>query len=139
MTLTLTSALSLFILIALSTVIFFVSKKFRMPYTVLLVFVGLLLVPIVNIPALERFFGFIDDLILTPELLFYLFLPILIFESGFNMNMRKMLDSAWAVSLMSVVSLLVSAGLIATLLYYLMPLIGIELPFIVALLFGAII
>lgn len=139
MVLSLTAALSLFILIALSTVVFFISKRFKLPYTVLLVFVGLLLVPIVNIPALERFFGFIDDLALTPELLFYIFLPVLIFESAFNMNMRKMLDCAWSISLFSVFSLIISASLTATFLYLAMPLIGIEMPFIIAILFGAII
>jgi CPA1 family monovalent cation:H+ antiporter len=139
MTLTITSALSLFILIALSTVVFFASKKFKLPYTVLLVLVGLLLVPIVNLPVLKNIFGFIEDFVLTPELLFYIFLPVLIFESGFNMNIRKMLDSSWAISLLSIVSLLISAVLTATLLYFCMPLIGVELPFIVALLFGAII
>ncbi len=139
MVLSLTSALSLFLLISLSTVVFFISKRFKLPYTVLLVFVGLLLVPIVNMPVLEHFFGFIDDLVLTPELLFYIFLPVLIFESGFNMNMRKMLDSAWSISLLSVVSLIVSASFVAIILYLVMPLIGVEMPFIVALLFGAII
>jgi len=139
MELTLTSALSLFLLIALSTGVFFASKRLKVPYTVLLVFVGLLLVPIVNLPVLEKFFGFIDDLVLTPELLFYIFLPVLIFESAFNMNMRKMLDSAWTISLLSVVSLLVSAALTATALYFVMPLIGVNMPLIVALLFGAVI
>lgn len=139
MVLSITSALALFVLIALSTVVFFASKRFKLPYTVLLVFVGLLLVPIVNLPLLKNIFGFIDDMILTPELLFYIFLPVLIFESGFNMNMRKMLDSAWVISLLSVVSLVVSAVSIAGLLYFIMPLIGIQMPFIVALLFGSII
>lgn len=139
MVLTLTSALSLFILIALSTIIFFTSKRFKIPYTVLLVMVGLLLVPIVNIPYFEKIFGFLDDLVLTPELLFYIFLPVLIFESGFNMKIRKMLDSAWAISLLSVFGLVVSATMIAGLMYFAMPLIGFEIPFILALLFGAII
>lgn len=139
MTLSLTSALSLFVLIALSSVVFFASKKIKVPYTVLLVLVGLLLVPIVNLPYFETVFGFLDDLVLTPELLFYIFLPVLIFESGFNMKIRKMLDSAWAISLFAVVSLLISTLVIATLLYYVMPLIGVEMPFMIALLFGAII
>lgn len=139
MILSITSALALFVLIALSTVVFFTAKRFKLPYTVLLVFVGLLLVPIVNLPLLKNVFGFIDDMVLTPELLFYIFLPVLIFESAFNMNMRKMLDSAWVISLLSVVSLIVSAVSIAVLLYFIMPLIGIQMPFIVALLFGAII
>lgn len=139
MVLTLTSALSLFLLISLSTIVFFVSKQIKVPYTVLLVFVGILLVPIVNMPGLEHVFGFIDDLVLTPELLFYIFLPILIFESAFNMNMRKMLDSAWAISSFAIVSLLISASIIAGLIYFIMPLIGIEIPLIMALLLGAII
>lgn len=139
MTLTITSALALFILIALSTVVFFAAKKLKVPYTVLLVLVGLLLVPIVNLPYLNKVFGFLDDMVLTPELLFYIFLPVLIFESGFNMKIRKMLDSAWAITLFAIVSLIVSAVSIAALLYFALPLIGIEIPFIVALLFGAII
>jgi CPA1 family monovalent cation:H+ antiporter len=139
MTLTLTSALSLFVLIALSTAVFFAAKRFKIPYTVFLVLVGLLLVPIVNLPYLNHVFGFLDDMVLTPELLFYIFLPALIFESGFNMSMRKMLDSSYAISLMAVVSLFISASVIGGLLYLLLPLIGFHLPLIVALMFGAII
>ncbi len=137
MELSLTSALSLFVLISLSTVIFFAAKKFKLPYTVMLVLVGLLLVPLANLPYVRVVFGFIDDLVLTPELLFYIFLPILIFESGFNMSMRKMLDNAWAISLLSVVALVVSTAVTAALMYYGFRLIGIEIPFIFACLFGA--
>jgi CPA1 family monovalent cation:H+ antiporter len=139
MVLSLTSALSLFSLIALSAILFFVAKRFRLPYTVLLVSTGLLLVPIVNLPIFKPYFGFLGDFVLTTELLFYIFLPVLIFESGYNMNIRKMLDSAWIISALSVVSLLISAFLVAVILYVTMPLIGIEMPFIIALLFGAII
>lgn len=139
MELTLTSTLALFVLIALSTAIFFIAKHFKLPYTVLLVGVGLLLVPIVNLPYLRNVFGFIGDMVLTPELLFYIFLPILIFESAFNMNIRKMVDNAWAISSLAIVSVLVSTFLIALLMYYVLPLIGVPIPFIVALLFGALI
>lgn len=137
--LTITSILALFTLLALSTGVFFVAKRLNLPYTVLLVLVGLLLVPIVKLPYLESVFGFLGDITLTPELLFYIFLPILIFESGFNMNIRKMLDSAWAISLLAVVGLLLSTLLIAFGLWAILPLVGFEIPFIIALLFGAII
>lgn len=137
MVLSLTSALSLFVLIALSTVIFFTAKRFKLPYTVLLVLVGVLLVPIVNLPYLSTVFGFLDDLVLTPELLFYIFLPVLIFESGFNMNIRKMLDNAWAITLLAVISVIISVLVIGSLLYLTLPLIGIQIPFIIALMFGA--
>ncbi len=139
MVLTITSALSLFILIALSTVIFFISKKIKLPYTVLLVLVGLCLVPLSDISFLQNSLGFIQQMALTPEMLFYIFLPVLIFEAGFNIKIRKMVDNAWAISLLSVVSVIISASLIGGALYLLMPLIGIEIPFIIALLFGSII
>jgi len=136
---TITSAFSLFLLITLSAGIYFTAKRLKFPYTVLLVLVGLLLVPITNLPYLRNVFGFISDMALTPEVLFYIFLPILIFEAGYNIRIRKMLDSAWSISLMSIVSLIISVLVTAGLLYYALPMIGIEIPFIIALLFGAII
>ncbi len=139
MELTITSALALFALITLSTGVYFAAKRLKTPYTVLLVLVGLLLAPIANLPYVEHVFGFLDDLILTPELLFYIFLPVLIFESGFNMHIRKMLDSAWTISFLAIFVLCLSVTTIASLIYLIMPLIGIEIPFVVALLFGTVI
>lgn len=137
--LSITSVLALFTLLTLSSAVFFISKRIKIPYTVLLVIVGLLLVPLARLPFLEPIFGFIDDLSLTPELLFYIFLPVLIFESAFNMNVRKMVESAWSITFLSIVSLVISAVLIAVALYFFLPLIGLPIPFIVALLFGSII
>lgn len=137
--LSISAVLALFTLLVLSTAVFFIAKRFTIPYTVLLVLVGLLIVPLVQLPYLSEVFGFLDDMVLTPELLFYIFLPILIFESAFNMNVRKMIDSSWAILSLAIVGLLISTVLIATALYFVLPLIGFDIPFIVALLFGAII
>mgnify|MGYP000170941609 CR=1 FL=1 len=137
--LTLTSVLALFSLLAIASAIYFVAKRVKVPYTVLLVLTGLLLVPIVSLPALEPTFGFLDDLVLSPELLFYIFLPILIFESAFNMKIRQMIESAWSIALLSVVGLLISSFVIAGALFFILPLVGLEIPFVVALLFGSII
>lgn len=137
--LSITAVLALFTLLALSTAVFFIAKRFNMPYTVLLVLVGLLIVPLVQLPYLNSVFGFLDDMVLTPELLFYIFLPLLIFESAFNMNVRKMIDSSWMILSLAIVGLIISTVLIAGTLYFLLPLIGFEIPFILALLFGAII
>lgn len=131
--------LALFTLLALSAGIFLLAKHTKVPYTVLLVFVGLVLVPLSTVPIVGQPFEFLAELRLTPELLFLFFLPMLIFESAFNMNLRKILDNVWTVSLLAVVGLLVSTGLIASLLYVLLPFVGIEIPFAVALLFGAVI
>ncbi len=137
--LSITSVLALFTLLVIASATYFVSKRLKVPYTVLLVMVGLLLVPIVQLPYLEQIFGFLDDLVLTPELLFYIFLPVLIFESAFNMNVRKIVENAWTISALAIGSMLVSALLIAGTLYFVLPFIGLPIPFIVALLFGAII
>lgn len=137
--LTLSAVLAMFSLLALASALFFVAKRINIPYTVLLVLVGIVLVPIVSIPQVEPFFGFLDDLVLSPELLFYIFLPILIFESAFNMKIRQMIESSWSISLLSIVGLLISTFVIAGALFFILPLIGLEIPLIVALLFGAII
>lgn len=137
--LTLTSVLAMFSLLAIASALFFVAKRVKIPYTVLLVLVGILLVPVVSLPGLEPIFGFLDDLKLSPELLFYIFLPVLIFESAFNMKVRQMVESAWSISLLSIVGLLISTIVIASGIYFILPLIGLEIPFIVALLFGSII
>lgn len=131
--------LSLFILLILTSAVFFFSKKTKLPYTVLLVLVGLLLVPVTHIPILNPVLGFLTETVLTPELLFYIFLPILIFESAFNMSTRKMIENIWSISLLSVVGLIISASLIAIGLFFILPLLGLNVPFIAVLLFGAII
>lgn len=137
--LTITSVLSLFTLLVLASVLFFVAKRIKVPYTVLLVLAGLLIIPLAKLPILRDIFGFLDDAQLTPELLFYIFLPILIFESGFNMKIRKMIDSAWTIGLLSILGLIISAFGIAGALFYALPLVGIDIPFVLALLFGAVI
>ncbi len=137
--LTISTALAFFLLLIISSVMFFVSRKIKIPYTVLLVLVGLLLVPLVQIPFIKPTFGFLTELVLTPEMLFYIFLPLLIFESAFNMNMRKMIESAWSITSLAVVGLVISTAVIATALYFLLPLVGLPIPFILALLFGSII
>lgn len=137
--LNITSILAFFVLLLIASVTYFASKRIRIPYTVLLVIVGLVLVPLTQLAWFEPSLGFLQDFVLTPELLFYVFLPMLIFESAFNMNMRKMVENAWHISLLSVVGLIISASIIATLLYFGLDLIGLPIPFIVALLFGAII
>lgn len=139
MMLSITSVLALFTLLAIASAVYFIARRIKIPYTVLLVVVGLLLVPLTKLPGINMLFGFLDDMQLTPELLFYIFLPVLIFESAFNMNVRRMVESAWTITMLAVVGMAVSALLIAGALYLLFPGLGLEVPFIVLLLFSAII
>ena len=127
--------LSLVSLLFIATGVYFLSKKTAIPYTILLVLVGLALIPVSKLEA----FNFFQSFTLTPGLLFFVFLPTLIFESAYNMSIRNMLQSIRSISLLSVVSLLVSVFFIAFVLQALAYLIGFPLPFAVTLIFGALI
>ncbi|WP_305907775.1 sodium:proton antiporter [Methylomarinum sp. Ch1-1] len=127
--------LSLFTLMLISLAVYVFAQKLRMPYTVLLVIVGSLLVPISQIEV----FSFINSFQLTPELLFFVFLPILIFESAYNIKISSMLDNIRAISLLAIVGLLMSTVFIGIGGHYLFKVLSFDVPLIVMLLFGAII
>ncbi|MFZ2162320.1 MAG: sodium:proton antiporter [Sideroxyarcus sp.] len=127
--------LSLLTLLLLSIFAHIAAPKLRLPYSVLLVLVGFLLIPLSKLPM----FSYITSFHLTPELLFFIFLPILIFESAFNMNIRRISENIGAISALAIVGLLLSAFFIAFAGYWGLRAIGLEVPFIVVLLFGALI
>ncbi len=112
-----------------------ISKQFKLPYTVLLVIAGILIVPLTKIPA----FDYLTLFKLTPHLLFYIFLPILLFEAAYNMRLTKVLADVKIISLLAVFGLIVSTVSVAFISSYLLKLFGIDIPFMVLLLFGALI
>ena len=127
--------LSLFSLMLISLAVFILSKKLRLPYTVLLVIAGSLLVPISHL----EFFAFIRSFELTPELLFFVFLPILIFESAYNMNIRNVTENIYSIGSLAVIGLLVSTLFVGIGGFYAFEAVGFDVPMLVLLLFGAII
>jgi monovalent cation:H+ antiporter, CPA1 family len=48
-------------------------------------------------------FSFINHFELTPDVLFYVFLPILIFESAYNINYRQLLKSWKSITMLAVI------------------------------------
>lgn len=130
-----TQTLSLLVLLTISSFTYLASKKINFPYTVLLVVIGLLLIPLSHIPL----FGFIDDFQLTPDVLFFVFLPVLLFEAAYNINYRHLLKSWKTISGLAIFWLLISTFIIAGGLFYLLPFLGLQIPFIVCLMFGALI
>lgn len=127
--------LSLFSLLLISLVVFILSRKLRMPYTVLLVICGSLLVPLSE----TDFFSFITSFQLTPELLFFVFLPILVFESAYNMNVRSITENIYSIGLLAVFGLIILTLFVGVVGYYVFKLAGFEVPILALLLFGAII
>lgn len=127
--------LAFFVLMFISVGTYFVAQRLRIPYTVLLVLVGTLLIPLSRIPL----FHFIQSFQLTPELLFFVFLPVLIFESAYNMSLRALTDNIRSISWLSIVSLILSTFFIAVVLFFVLQWIGFPVPFLVTLIFGALI
>lgn len=126
-------ALAVLMLICVGT--YFVAGRLQVPYTVLLVIVGTILVPLTRFP----FFAFLKSFELTPELLFFVFLPVLIFESAYNMNLREMTANIRSIAWLSIVSLILSTLFVAGGVYFLLALISFPIPFMAALIFGALI
>lgn len=127
------SALSL---LMIAGIVSLVTRKIStIPYTVILVIVGMLLAALSVFPA----FSFITAFELTPELLFYIFLPTLIFEAAYNVRLKKFYTSFFSISLLSTVGLIIAAGVVAFLGKFLLAMAGINIPLLPLLIFGSII
>ena len=133
--LTIGSTLTIFLILGISSLALFWAKRIGLPHTVLLVLIGIGL----GLLSYTQTFSFFGEFTLTPALLFYLLLPTLIFESAYNINARRMVEDAPIILILSIIGLIVSTVVIASGLYYLLALFGISIPFMIALLFGALI
>jgi len=130
------SVLAVASLLFLSSLIAVSLKRIRLPYTVILTAVGVLLSFLArNVDV----FSFLNVLELSPDLIFYIFLPVLIFESAYNIKFLELKDNIITISTLAIVSLGISAFLIGFLLHYFLGLVGIAIPFMITLLFGALI
>jgi CPA1 family monovalent cation:H+ antiporter len=104
-------------------------KRLRLPFTVGLVIIGLVASWLGNrLPAL----AILREITLSHELILFLFVPPLVFESALNMNSRMLFRNLGPVAMLAVPGLLLSTGIIGFLLNWLTPL---EFP--QALLVGA--
>jgi CPA1 family monovalent cation:H+ antiporter len=108
-----------------------VFRRLPIPYTVILVLMGVGLKSLsIHIPAL----ALIAEFRIDPDLVLFIFLPILIFESALTLNARQLLQNLVPVLALAVIGVLISTILIATALHYI-----ISMPFLVAMVFGALI
>lgn len=108
-----------------------ICRNLPVPYTVFLVILGMFLGWLARTsPDMH----FLLEFQLTPELVLFLFLPALIFESAFNLNARQLLKDLVPVLTLAIPALLISTVIIGVGLWILL---GIDLG--LALLFGALI
>jgi CPA1 family monovalent cation:H+ antiporter len=112
------------LLLVLAIVVALIARRLRFPYTLALVLVGLLLG-----------FAHVDpQLHLEPDLVLLLFLPALLFEGAWNVDVRALRANWLAVTLLAGPGLLLSLAVVALALRF-----GAGLPLGVALLIGAIV
>lgn len=118
-------------LLIIVTSVAMVVRKIKLPYTVALVVVGLVL----------GFFDIISGIHLTPDLLFFLLLPALLFEAAFHLDINDFLRNAWAIVILAVPGVLLTMFIVGGIVVLGIDLTGSELGFTIgaALLFGSLI
>jgi CPA1 family monovalent cation:H+ antiporter len=91
------------------------TKRVNLPFTVVLVVVGLVLRQLVEIaPEFLRPFAEHE---VSPDVILYVFLPTLIFESAFNLEPRLLKQNLLPVLTLAVPGLVLSTGIIGTIVW----------------------
>ncbi|MCK5728016.1 MAG: cation:proton antiporter [Methylococcales bacterium] len=106
-------------------------RYIALPYTVILVILGLALhhsIPF--LPALKH----LQSFHLTPDIILYIFLPALIFESALSLDARALLKNLAAVMMLAIPGMLLSALFVGLSLVWFL-----KINLMVALIFGALI
>jgi len=107
------------------------SRVLPIPFTAILVGIGMgISTASHSWPALHT----LQSFQLTPELVMFIFLPALIFESGYNLNARQLIKDLIPVLLLAVPGLLVATFIVGFALHW-----ATDIPLPLALLFGALI
>ena len=134
-----TTILGLFGLITIAVLILPLSKRYKFPYTVLLAVVGIVLGLLTTAthglhlgPVSDLFHSF-KSFDLTSEIIIFVFLPALIFESSLSIDVRKLLADIRPILFLAIVGLLISAFMVGGAVYAVS-----GMGFIVCLLLGAI-
>lgn len=112
------------ILLVITLIVALISRRLRLVYTLVLVVVGLLI----------GFLPFLSHIHLDPNLVLFLFLPALLFDGAWNVEVEKLLADWLPVMLLAVPGLVISLVLVAAVVHW-----GIGFPWLLALLLGAMV
>ena len=135
------TVLGLFSLMTIAVLILPLSKRVKVPYTVLLALVGIIigfLHGLLGITATDaglhsQLFNSFQSFDLTSEIIFFVFLPVLIFEASLAIDVRKLLSDIRPILFLAVIGLFISTFLIGGAVYAVS-----GMGFVVCLLLGAI-
>lgn len=112
------------VLLIITLFVALISRPVRLPYTLVLVIVGLLMGLLRILPQVH----------FDPNAVLFLFLPALLFEGAWNVDVKLLLADWLPVVLLAVPGLLLSLIIVAALVH-----LGIGLPWLLALLLGAMV
>ena len=120
----------LILLLVIAAAVSALGKRIRLPFTVMLVVVGAA-IPMATdaLPLLDV----LHSLSLSPDMILFIFLPTLVFESSFNMDARQLWRNILPVLTLAVPGLLLSTGIIGGIVS-----LSTGIPLMAALLLGAI-
>ena len=108
-----------------------VSRKIHLPYTILLVIVGIILGRVAETwPPL----AVLTNFRLGPEVMLFVFLPALIFESGYSIDTRQLHQDLPPILVLAIPGMLMSTFIVGLGVWWLL-----DIKLIVALVFGALI
>jgi len=121
----------LVVLLGIAMLVTGLCRKLPVPFTVVLVVIGVLLSNLAEQwPLLEP----LKHFHLSPEVMLFVFLPALIFESGFALDARQMTKDLPAILVMAIPAMLMSTFIVGLGVWWTM-----DVRLIVALVFGALI
>lgn len=133
------------IVVSLAAVFAYVNHRFiRLPTTIGLMIMALvlslgLIASGVFVPAITERAGELLKAIDFDEALMHGMLGYLLFAGALHVNLNDLGEQKWLIASMATLGVCISTAVVAALAYYGLRLLGLELPFIYCLLFGALI
>ena len=111
------------ILLILAVIVAIIVKYIKLPYTIALVLAGIL----VGLTGIE-------EIELSRELIFFIFLPILLFEGSIHIDLNQLRENAKIILILAFLGLVLSTFIVGILIHELT-----NIPLIFSVLFGAMI
>jgi CPA1 family monovalent cation:H+ antiporter len=103
-------AITVFItLLLISSAVAMAAKWVKVPYTLMLVIVGLIITPMHFLPVLH----------MSPELILLIFLPALLFDAAWNLKLDHLRENLLPILTLAVVGVCLSVGVIGLILHFL--------------------
>ena len=125
------AVLSLMTLLCIAAVIYLAARRLQLPFSITLVFIGLGLGELIRRVELLEPLGRLE---LTPEIVTFVLLPVLMFEAALALDSRLLVKHMFPILVLAVPSVVLSSLLVGLGLHW-----AIGIPLGAALLFGALI